>query len=123
GINTAAAAYDHYITYGWNESRPGAPDSAEFQLKTALANLQAAEQAVADFAEENGDVAGALTALETELANHIDTNGSDAQLEARIALANAGISDIQDEIAEVEGLADASEALTTAQEGYVAAAA
>src|SRR5690606_20594525 len=40
-ITTAAAAYDHYITFGWNEDRPGAPDHSDFQLVPALENLQA----------------------------------------------------------------------------------
>ncbi|SFJ62975.1 hypothetical protein [Aerobium aerolatum] len=117
GINTAAAAYDHYITFGWNEERPGAPDNAEFKLKKALENLQAAEQAVADFVEENEDVDGALVALKAQL----DDAPSDAQLGAAVTQANADLSDAQDAVDAVEGLSDAAAALTSAQEAYVAA--
>ena len=51
GIDTAAEAYDHYITFGYAESRPGAPDSADFLLAQAFANQAAAQEAVTDYLE------------------------------------------------------------------------
>jgi hypothetical protein len=49
GITTAAAAYDHFITYGYAENRPGAPNNGDSQLVRALDALKAAEEAYNDF--------------------------------------------------------------------------
>jgi len=48
GIDTAAEAYNHFINFGYNEGRPGAPDLTQYQVNQALTELQLAQDAQSD---------------------------------------------------------------------------
>jgi hypothetical protein len=122
GITTQEAAYAHFINHGYGENRVGAPNYVPepTPLHEALADLQAAKKAVADFNEDNGDVVAALEKAQEALTDHIHDNGSDARLAANVAIAEAELSIAQDELEAVQGLANAVEALETSQTAYVA---
>lgn len=151
GITTAAAAYDHYITFGWNEGRPGAPDNADFLLAQAFSTLAAAEAAVTDFLEGSREneylidkqsidatsdaaaVEAAIAAEFTAAATALETSTGLTDFDDRsVALQNQAVvdtraelqSDIDDlyaDIAGVEGLAAAVNAYIAADEAATAA--
>lgn len=75
---------------------PGEPAT----LIEALDNLEAAQAARAQFVEENGDVAAGRDAAEAALAAHI-AQGTDAQLAARVILAEADLAAAQEAAADV----------------------
>ncbi|WP_108462323.1 hypothetical protein [Devosia naphthalenivorans] len=95
GIDTLEEAYEHYITFGYAENRPGTPGSESDALTEALADLAGAREAVAEFVEENGDVEAAFGAAEDELAGDILDNGTDRQLDAAVVTAEANLSAAQ----------------------------
>lgn len=102
GINTAEEAYDHYITFGYAENRPGAPDHADFQLVAALEGLEGSQQALADFldgleddastAYDETDPAVAVAGAEAALALDVTNNGSTRSLQESLAAQQAELA-------------------------------
>jgi hypothetical protein len=100
GITTKEAAYDHYITYGHAENRPGAPDNSEFKLNKAIDALKAATDARAEALaaaakldngnESDGDTALTDTALEAFVAGY-----TAADLEAEVTGAESRLNTAQ----------------------------
>lgn len=134
GITTAAAAYDHYITHGYAENRPGAPNNGDFQLVRALDALKAAEEAYNDFqadldptldADGDGDVE--IDDLEANLLDAeqdlVTARGTATDRELRDALssAQAAVNAIPGLAALIERYEAAVEAQTAAAEAAAAA--
>ena len=126
GINTAAEAYDHYITFGYAEGRPGAPDNSDFQLVQAVSAYQDAQEANATFlAEADGDgdptTSTTLAALQADvatanglLAGDIGANGTDATLQANLTAAQTAINAVPGLAAAIASYQLRADALTAA---------
>jgi len=146
GITTKEAAYDHYITFGYAENRPGAPDNSEFKLQKALDALTDAKNAVADFiddarsnelliknqgVDENTVADDVRDAIQDELdaassdletatnLSDFSTRSEALQKEAiaeKTAALTSDINDLNKKIAKIDGLAAAIKAFHAAEE-------
>jgi len=120
GINTAEAAYNHYINHGYAENRPGAPGDGAFELDEALeqlANARADLEAFYDEARSNdalvdnqgitetstdAQVEAAIAAEYTYSSNDLETSTGLSNFETRSSAAqNAAITDTRDALVKV----------------------